>query len=71
MKDRVIIASSLLSPLAKTTNPERTSQRKQVKDLDSNRAKDLLINRTIPVTIYNNLLNLVIQIKSSNYREIF
>ena len=45
-----IIASFLLSPLSKITNPEHTSQFKLVKDPGSN-GLNLLINKTIPVTL--------------------
>ena len=55
-KDRVILASYLLSPPSKITNPENTSQFNFVKYHNSKRAKDLLINNTITVTLYNNLL---------------
>ena len=56
MNDRGIIASCLLSPLSKTTNPEHTSHFKPVRDPDSNRVNDLLKNETKPVALYNNLL---------------
>ena len=56
MNDRGIKASYLLSPLSKNTNHENTSQFELVKDSDSKRVYDLLINKTISVTLYNNLL---------------
>ena len=56
MEDRGTLASHLLSLLSKITNPKNTSQFKLAKDPDSNRFNDLLINKTIPVTLYNNLL---------------
>ena len=56
MNDRGIIASYLMSPSSKITNPENTSQFKLVKDSNSNRVNDLLIHNTIPVTLYDNLL---------------
>ena len=56
LKDRCIIASSLLSPLSKNTNPENTGQFTLVIDFNSNRVNDLLIHNTIPVTLYNKLL---------------
>ena len=56
MNDRGLIASYLLSPVAKIFNPENTTQFKLVKDSSSNRANDLLIHNTIPITLYNNLL---------------
>ena len=45
-----------MSPLSKITNPENTSQFKLIKDSNSNRVNDLKINKTIPITLYNNLL---------------
>ena len=45
-----------MSPLSKNTNPENASQFKLVKDSNSNRVIDLKINKTIPITLYNNLL---------------
>ena len=56
LNDRGIIASYLLSPLAKTTNPENSTQFKLVKDSNSKRVKDLKINKSIPISLYNNML---------------
>ena len=56
MNDRGILASYLMSPLSKLTNPENTSQFKLVKDSNSNRVNDLKINKTIPISLYNNML---------------
>ena len=56
MNDRGILATYLLSPLSKITNPENSSQFKLVKDPNSNRVNGLLIKNTIPITLYNNLL---------------
>ena len=56
MNDRGIISSYLLSPLSKIFNPENSTQFKLVKDSNSNRVNDLLINKTIPITLYNNIL---------------
>ena len=56
MIDRGIIASYLLSPLAKITNPENSTQFKLIKDSNSNRVNDLKIHNSIPITLYNNLL---------------
>ena len=56
MNDRGILASYLMSPLSKITNPENTTQFKLVKDHNSNRVNDLKINKTIPITLYNNML---------------
>ena len=56
MNDRGIIASYLLSPLAKITNPENSTQFKFLKDSSSNRVNDLLIHNSIPITLHDNLL---------------
>ena len=45
-----------MSPLSGITNPENTTQFKLAKDHNSNRVKDLLINNTIPITLYGNIL---------------
>ena len=55
LNDRGIITQGLLSPLSEITNPEQSSQFKLVKDPQSNGVIDLLINKTIAVTLYNNL----------------
>ena len=55
MNDRGILATYLMSPLSRITNLEKTTQFKLVKDPNSNRVNDLLINKTIPVTLYNNM----------------
>ena len=56
MNHRGILTSFLLSFLAEISSPELTSQFKLVKDLSPNKVEDLLICKTIPVTLYNNLL---------------
>ena len=56
MNDRGILASSLMSPLSNITSPENTTQYKLVKDSNSNRVNDLKINKTIPMTLYINML---------------
>ena len=56
MNDRGILATYLMSPLSKITNPENTSQFKLVKDHNSNRVNDLLMKNKIPITLYNNIL---------------
>ena len=56
MDDSGILASYLLSALSVITNFEHTSQYKLVKDLNSKRVNDLLINKTIPVTLHQSLL---------------
>ena len=56
MNDRGILATYLMSPLSKNTNPANDSQFKLVRDSNSNRVNDLKINKTIPITLYNNML---------------
>ena len=46
MNDRGIIATYLMSPLSKITNPEKTTQFKVVKDSSSKTVNDLLIHNT-------------------------
>ena len=54
--NRGIIALFLISPLSEIINPGTTSQFKIVKDTNSNRVNDLLINKIKPLSLYNNLL---------------
>ena len=56
MNDRGILATYLMSSLSRITNPENASQFKLVKDPSSNRVNDLKINKTIPITLYGNML---------------
>ena len=56
MNHRGILASYLLSPLSKITNPENSTQFKLVKDSSSNTDIDLLIHNTVPITLHDNLL---------------
>ena len=56
INDRGILATFLMSPLSKITNPETTNQLKLVKDSSSNRVNNLLIKNTIPITLHDNLL---------------
>ena len=56
MNERGILATYLMSPLSRITNPENSSQFKLVKDSSSNRVNDLKINNTIPITLYGNML---------------
>ena len=58
MSDRGIIASYLLSPLSKITNFELSSHFELVKDPSLNLVNDLLINKTIPFSLSNNLLRI-------------
>ena len=55
-KDIGILASYLFSPPFKITNPEHTSHYNLVNDLDWNRVKELLINKTLAVTLFDYLL---------------
>ena len=56
MNDRGILATYLMSPLSRISKPENTTQFKLVKDHNSNRVNDLLINNTIPITLFGNIL---------------
>ena len=56
MNDRGILATCLMSLFSRITNPENSSQFKLVKDPSSNRVNDLKINKTIPITLYGNML---------------
>ena len=56
MNDRGILASYLMSPLSKNTNPENTSQFRLEKDHNSNRVSDLLMKNKIPIILYGNML---------------
>ena len=56
MNDRGILATYLMSPLCKITNPENTSQFKLEKDHNSNRVNGLLMKNKIPITLYGNML---------------
>ena len=56
MNDRGILATYLMSPLSRITNPDNASQFRLVNDSSSNRVNDLKINKTIPITLYGNML---------------
>ena len=56
MNDRGILATYLMSPLSRITNPENTSQFRLEKDFSSNRVTDLKIRNSIPITLYGNML---------------
>ena len=56
MNDRGILATYLMSPLSKITNPENTTQFKLVKYHKSNRVNDLLMKNKIPITLHGNML---------------
>ena len=51
MNDRGILATYLMSPLSKITNPENKSQIRLEKDHNSNRVNDLLMKNKIPITL--------------------
>ena len=59
LNDSGILASYLMSPLSKITCLAHTSQSTLTKNPDSNRVNDLLINKTIPITVNDNLLKFV------------
>ena len=56
INDRGILATYLMSPLSKITNPENSSQFKLLKGSNSNCVNDLKINKKIPITLHNILL---------------
>ena len=56
INDRGILASYLMSPLSKITNPENTTQFKLEKDRNSTRVNDMLMKNKIPITLYGNML---------------
>ena len=64
MDDRGLLASYLMSPLYKITNPEISTHFKIVKGSSSNRVNDLLINNTTPNNLYNNLLTFLDTVKA-------
>ena len=56
MNDRCNLASYLMSLLSKVTNPKNTTRFKLLKDANSNRVNNLKINKSISITLYNNML---------------
>ena len=56
INDEGLIAPYLNSSLVNLFEPENTSQLKLIKDPNSIRMIDFLINRSIPVTLYSNVL---------------
>ena len=56
MNNRGILARYLMSPSSKITNPEISSQFKLVKGPKSDRVNDLLIHKSVPITLYKNML---------------
>ena len=54
LNDRGIIASYLLSPQSKITNPEISTQFKLVKNANSNKVNDLKKHNSIPITLHDN-----------------
>ena len=71
MKNRGLLASYLLSPLSKITDPENTIQLELVKDPNSNRVISLLSNNTKPIFYKKSCWHSVIPVTKSNYMEIF
>ena len=53
MNDRGILASYLMSPLSKSTNPENPTQLRLVKDSTSKGVNDLKMHNSIPITLDN------------------
>ena len=56
MNDRGILATYLMSPLSRITNPDNTTQFKLINDSTSDRVNDLEIYNSIPITLYGNIL---------------
>ena len=56
MNDKGMIAPNLASSLVNLFTPESKRQLKLIKDQNSNRMNDFLINGGIPVTLYSNML---------------
>ena len=56
INDRGLLASYLMIPLYKITNPGIATQFKLVKDFSSNRVNDLKIHNSIPITLHGNML---------------
>ena len=56
MNDRGILATCLLSPLSKITNPDNTTQSKVVEKSTSNRVNGLLRHNSILITLHDNFL---------------
>ena len=71
MNDRDMMASYLLWFFSKITNLEYNGQLKLVKDLDSNGVNDLLINKTLPVTLFKYWLKFRDSDKTLNWKESF
>ena len=66
MNDGGIMASYLLSPLSKITNPGNSTQVILVKHSSTNRVNDLLMPNTIPITLHINLLTIRDRVKYLN-----
>ena len=56
MNDIGILATYLMSPLSRITNPENACQFELVKDPSSNRVNDFKIHNSTPITLYGNML---------------
>ena len=66
-----ILAPDLLSLLSKITNAEHISQFTLVTNPESNRVNDLLMNKTLPITLYDIILTFCDTEKSLNWKEVF
>ena len=56
MSDKGLIAPYLASSLVNLSKPEKKSQFKSIKDCSSNKMNGFLINGSIPVILYSNML---------------
>ena len=56
MNERGILATYLMSPSSKITNPENATQFDLVKVPNSNRVNNLLMKNKIPITLHGNML---------------
>ena len=56
MNDKGMIAPYFASSLVKLFKPENKSQFRLMKDLNSTKMNDFLINTSVPVTLYSKML---------------
>ena len=56
MNGRGFLASYLMSPISKITDPENSTQFELLKDHNSNRVNDMLLKNTIAITLHGNML---------------
>ena len=57
MNDKGVIAPTLAPSLVNVFKPEKRSQFRFKKDLNSTKLNDFLINKGIPVTLFSNIDN--------------